>query len=188
MEAEKDRITNSLFNQEEKYITKIIREKYGFSMRIPYGFDLAKQEKNFVWIRSLTEQGNVEKSVFVHYTDFTSKEAFDHPVEYREAITSKNMRDSEKPDLYITTQDINHQIKEVNFKGKYAKEVRGLWMFSDISGGGGFVSYVFVDESQKRLYYLEAYVYAPGKDKRQFMREMEVVLSTFKSGNELKVK
>lgn len=188
MEAEKKRISKSLFNKEKKNITKIIGEKHGFSMRIPYGFDIAKQEENFVWIRFLLEQGNIEKSVFVHYTDYTSKQAFDYPVEYREAITSANLRDSEKPDLYMTTQNINHQIKEVNFNGKYAKEIRGLWMNSDISGGGAFVSYVFVDESQKRIYYLEGYVYAPSKDKRQFMREMEVVLSTFKSGEELKVK
>ena len=96
------------------------------------------------------------------------------------------MRDVEKPDVYMTTQDVPHQVQEVNFNGKYAKETRGLWKLSDISGGGAFVSYVFVDESQKRMYYLEGYAYAPSKDKREFMREIEVILSTFKSGKELK--
>jgi len=186
MEAEKKRISEEIFRKEEKNITKIIERDHQFSMKIPYGFDIAKQNKNFVWIRFLDPE--YEKSVFVHYTDFTSKKPFDQPVEYRESITSVNMRDSQKPDLYMTTQKINHQIKEVNFNGMYAKETRGLWMFSDISGGGAFVSYIFVDESQKRIYYLEGYVYAPGKDKRQFMREMEVVLSTFKSGEALKAK
>ncbi|MFT7032977.1 MAG: hypothetical protein ACI8YP_002387 [Algoriphagus sp.] len=186
MEAEKKRISEEIFRKEEKNITKIIERDHQFSMKIPYGFDLAKQDKNFVWIRLLDPE--YEKSVFVHYTDYTSKEPFDQPVEYRESITSVNMRDSQKNDLYMTTQKINHQIKEINFNGMYAKETRGLWMFSDISGGGAFVSYLFVDESQKRIYYLEGYVYAPGKDKRQFMREMEVVLSTFKSGEGLKVK
>jgi hypothetical protein len=186
MEAEIKRISSSLFNQAEKNITKVLEQEHQFSMEIPYGYAMAKQDKNFVWIRYFIEQGNLEKSIFVYCTDFTSKEPFDDPLEYREAITSANMRDSEKPDLYMTTQDINHQITEVNFKGKYAKEIRGLWKFSDISGGGAFVGYVFVDESQRRLYYLEGYVYAPGKDKRQFMREIEVILSTFKSGDELK--
>jgi hypothetical protein len=188
MEAEKKRISEEIFRKEEKNITKIIERDHQFSLKVPYGFDIAKQDKNFVWIRFLLEQGNIEKSVFVHYTDYTSKEPFDQPVEYRESITSVNMRDSQKPDLYMTTQKINHQIKEVNFNGMYAKETRGLWMFSDISGGGSFVSYIFVDETQKRIYYLEGYVYAPGKDKRQFMREMEVVLSTFKSGEALNEK
>ena len=183
MAIEKNRIAQTLFNKEEKNIERKLQEDHGFTFRVPYGFDLARNEKNFAWVRFLDPE--YEKNIFVHYGPYISQEPFNYPIEHRESITSKKMRDIEKPDIYMTTQDYPHQIKEINFNGKYAKETRGLWKLSDISGGGAFVSYVFVDESQKRIYYLEGYVYAPGDDKRQHMREMEVILSSFKSGEEL---
>jgi len=83
-------------------------------------------------------------------------------------------------------RDEYQQVKEVNFKGKYAKEIRGLWMLNDISSGGPFLSYTFVDESQKRIYYIEGYVYAPADDKRIPMQEMEIILKSFVSGTDLK--
>jgi hypothetical protein len=183
LSIEKSRIAKSIFAKEEKAMAKVLKKDHGFSMRIPYGYDLAQNKKDFVWIRFLDPE--YEKNIFVHHAPYTSQEPFQSPVDYRESITTKYIRDIEKPDLYMTLQKVPHTVKEINFNGKYAKETRGLWMFSDISGGGAFLSYVFVDESQKRVYYVEGYAYAPSQDKREFMRELEVILSTFKSGAEL---
>jgi len=60
-------------------------------------------------------------------------------------------------------------------------ETRGLWKTSDSTNGGPFLSYTFVDKDLNRLYYIEGYVYAPSKDKRDLMLEMQVILRTFES-------
>ena len=181
---ENDRIGKALFKVREKQIEKTLRETHGFDIQVPYGYDLAKNQRDFIWIRLLDPE--FEKDIFVHYRPYNSKDPFEDVLAFREEITSSYMRDIQKPEIFMTLQNENMNIKEVNFKGKYAKEVRGLWKLSDISSGGPFVSYVFVDESQKRLYYLEGYVYAPSKDKREFMQEIEVILNSFRSGEELK--
>lgn len=181
---ENQRIAKPLFKVREKQIEKTLRETHGFDIQVPYGYDLAKNQRDFVWIRLLDPE--FEKDIFVHYRPFNSRDPFEDELGFREEITSSYMRDIQKPDIYMTLQNENMNIREVNFKGKYAKELRGLWKLSDISSGGPFVSYIFVDESQKRLYYLEGYVYAPSKDKREFMQEIEVILNTFRSGNEIK--
>ncbi|MEP5363970.1 MAG: DUF4837 family protein [Reichenbachiella sp.] len=181
---ENERISKAVFKVREKQIEKTLRETHGFDVQVPYGYDLAKNQRDFIWIRLLDPE--YEKNIFVHYRPFNSREPFEDVLAFREEITSSYMRDVQKPDIFMTLQNENMNIREVNFKGKYAKELRGLWKLSDISGGGPFVSYVFVDESQKRLYYLEGYVYAPSKDKREFMQEMEVIINTFRSGKELK--
>lgn len=183
LRIEKERISKAIYGNEEKNMQKVLIDDHKFSLRIPYGYDLAKNLKNLVWIRFLNAE--FEKNILVHYVPFTSQEAFEDPLDYREKITSTYLRDVEKPEIYMTLQDFPTDQQEVNFNGKYAMETRGLWKLSDISSGGPFVSYIFVDESQKRIYYLEGYVYAPSRDKRAFMREMEVILSTFKSGDQL---
>lgn len=184
LNIENERIAKTIFKVREKQIEKTLRETHGFDVQVPYGYDLAKNQRDFIWIRQLDTE--IEKDVFVHYRPFNTREPFESPLDFREEITSSYMRDIQKPDIFMTLQSENMNIREVNYKGKYAKEIRGLWKLSDISGGGPFVSYIFVDESQKRLYYLEGYVYAPSKDKREFMQEIEVILNTFRSGDEIK--
>ncbi|MGL1887200.1 MAG: DUF4837 family protein [Reichenbachiella sp.] len=179
IKIENDRISKSVLRVREKTIEKKLATDYDFTIKVPYGYDISKALKDFVWIRQLDPQ--IEKNIFIHFKPFDSEEVFDDVLAYRESITDVYMRDIEKPDIYMTLQDTMAVIREVNYNGLYAKQTRGLWKLSDISGGGPFVSYVFVDEKQKRVYYLEGYVYAPSKDKRALMQEMEVILSTFKS-------
>ncbi|UXP33262.1 DUF4837 family protein [Reichenbachiella agarivorans] len=180
LKVENDRIAGRLFKVREKQIEKRLAEEYDFTMNIPYGYEVAKALPDFVWIRLLDPA--FERDIFVYFQPYTGNAPFDDVLGKREEISSMFMRDIEKPDLYMTLQDTLSQVKEVNFKGKYAKEARGLWKFSDFSAGGPFVSYMFVDEGQKRLYYLEGYVYNPGDDKRVPMQEMEMILQTFTSG------
>lgn len=180
---ENERIAKGIFKVREKEIEERLRQDHGFDLQVPYGFDLAKNQRDFVWLRFLDAE--YEKNVFVHYRPFDSQKPFEDVMEFREEVTSSFMRDIQKPEIYMTLQPENRQIREVNFKEKYAKETRGLWKLSDISGGGPFVSYLFVDKSQNRLYYIEGYTYAPSKDKREFMQEVEVILNTFRSGEDL---
>jgi hypothetical protein len=183
---EKKRLNAKLFKVRENQIEKSIKNKNDFSLKVPYGYDLARSDNDFIWLRQLDPE--YEKNVFVHFKTFDSQEPFQDVMAYREGVTNEYMKDVQKPDIFMTLQNGYEEITEVNFKGRYAKQTRGLWKLSDISGGGPFVSYLFVDESQRRMYYLEGYVYAPSKDKREFMQEVEAIVNSFKSGEELKNK
>ncbi|SHK59145.1 protein of unknown function [Reichenbachiella agariperforans] len=179
LKIENDRVASKIFKVREKQIEKRLEEDHDFTLNIPYGYELAKNLKDFVWIRQLDTQW--EKDIFVYFRPYDNQEPFEDVMAYRESITSMYMRDIQKPEIYMTLQDTLGYVKEVNFKGRYAKEARGLWKYSDISAGGPFVSYTFVDEEQKRIYYLEGYVFNPGEDKRVPMQEMEVILQSFTS-------
>ncbi len=185
VELENKRMSKELFKVREKGIEKSLKEDHGFLIKVPYGFDLAKNLKDFVWLRLLDAE--YEKDIFVHYRPYTSQDPFEDMLAFREQITPMYLRDSEKPQIFMTLQDDEYQeVEEVNFKGKYAKEARGLWRYNDDFAGGPYLGYLFVDESQKRLYYIEGYVYYPGGDKRVFMQEMEIILNTFVAGKDLK--
>jgi hypothetical protein len=72
----------------------------------------------------------------------------------------------------------------MTLRNKYTVEVRGVWKLKNNSMGGPFLGYVFVDESLGRLYYVEGFVYAPGKKKRNIIRELETILWTFETQSE----
>ena len=89
--------------------------------------------------------------------------------------------DPAKPDSYIVTEKLEPAVLRTTTVGKnYAVEMRGLWKTNNITMGGSFISYTIVDQAKNRLYYIEGFVYAPGLNKREFLRELEAVIRTIR--------
>lgn len=167
---------------EKKNLSNKLMQDHQFSLKIPAGYDLAKEENNFVWLRFLDPR--VDKSIIVYYKDYTSQDVFqtENLLALREEVSTRHLRDIEKPDIYITYQDVlPMESKATTFNGEFAMEAIGLWRVSDNSAGGPYKSYAFVDPELNRLYYIEGFVRAPGKDKREPLRELQVIMETFKS-------
>jgi nitrate reductase NapAB chaperone NapD len=177
----RNRIQSRIYKQRETNLEKVIKEDHPFEIKVPYGWEQAKNLKTFYWMRFL--ESDKEQDVFVYYEPYTSQEVFNDIGALRDRITQSYLRDPEKTDLYITRQerpDIKAIFTEpVNFDGRYAVKTRGLWKYSDISGGGPYISYTLVDEKTNRLYYIEGFVYAPSTKKKNYIRELDAILSTF---------
>lgn len=181
-EQARKRLQARILVKRETQLEKTIAEDHPFTIKVPFGWEQAKNARNFYWIRKLGAQK--EQNVFVYYEPYHSTSPFDDVPRFRDKITEMYLRDSEKPDIYVTRQqrdDIQGVfIRATTFDDKYAKEARGLWKVSDNSGGGPYISYTMVDEEQQILYYIEGYVYAPGGKKKNLLREVDAILDTFK--------
>ncbi len=177
------RIKNKIYKtNEEKSITKALEKKHQFSLKVPYGYELIHNKENFVWLRQL--ERDVDKNIIIYYTDYITDTIFskDNLIALRDSITSEYLRDVEKSDIFVQTQPLFPFLsRQINFNDKFAMESRGMWKLSNNSLGGPFISYTLVDETLNRLYYIEGYVAAPGKDKRDLLKELEAVISTFKT-------
>jgi hypothetical protein len=48
--SERKRITGEVYKgKEEKKLTEYITKKYGYSLRVPFGYDLATETDTFLW-------------------------------------------------------------------------------------------------------------------------------------------
>ena len=47
--------------------------------------------------------------------------------------------------------------------------------------GGPFLTYTFYDQPSGRIYIIDGMVFAPGYNKREFLRQLEVIAHTFRS-------
>lgn len=179
-----NRTRDKLMVQKAKNLMKAIQEDHSYSIDIPFGYDLSKNLLNFVWFRKL--EAKSEYNVFIYEVPYTDNKVFENIGKLRDEITQTYMRDSEQPELYIDRQDIIPVLTEtINFNGKFAIEGRGLWKVSDNSAGGPFIGYTLVDEPNQILYYIEGYVYSPGTKKKKPLREVEAIISTFKTPTEV---
>lgn len=179
-----ERVKESVLAKTQKQKIKAITEDHGYEVQVPFGWDIANSEDDFLWLRKLEAQ--TEQNVFIYEGKFNDPDFYQHIDELRDKITGTYLRDSQKPELFIQRQEIIPiYTRRITFKGKFAVEARGLWKISDNSAGGPFVSYTFVDEPNQKLYYIEGYIYAPGTKKKRLIREVDAVLNTFVTPSEL---
>ncbi|WP_187696318.1 DUF4837 family protein [Xanthovirga aplysinae] len=184
--VERDRMITSLDKgTKESGIMKSLMKEHGFKITIPMGYQLAMDSADFVWIRNPDQE--VDKSIFITWMDYKSEKAFekDSLLNLRERIGKKYIYANDRSDSYITTEDrVPVNSKQMSFNGKYAVELRGLWKLQRGFMGGPFLSYAFVDKATNRLYYIEGFLYSPGKRKVNSVRELESILWTFKTKDE----
>lgn len=180
---EKERLRGRVLTKRASEIEKAIEDRHDFKIGVPFGWEMAKNGRNFVWYRNL--EADREKNIFVYYEPYTTTDVFENVPAFRDKITEMNLRDSERQEKYITRQERDDFQSvfstQVTFNGMYAIKSRGLWKISDNSGGGPFISYTLVDEKQQRVYYIEGYVYSPGTKKKNFVRELDTILSSFET-------
>lgn len=187
--AERKRIIKRLLDdgQEQKKLEGFIKENYQLDTRIPSNFEVAKNEENFIWLRKLLSDVR-EQNIIITHVPYTSKDQFklENIIKLRNEIGMTYLNDDENSQ--VDSSFMSTEVKffppesiEINYDGLYAIETRGLWKLANATQGGAFLSYVFVDEKRKRLYYIEGYLYAPDtQTKLVFMLELESILRTFK--------
>ena len=183
---ERERLEQSLFKSAPvKGITDWVEKEMDVTIKIPFGYKLAQNEKDFMWARQINVAD--DKDIFIAVSDYTSVDQFqqENLIRFRDAVCNKHLyEDPDLPDSYLVTEtNVSHipvQVKQVNFNGSYAVEMRGLWRTNNKSMGGPFVGYAMVDEKEGKFYYIEGFTFSPSKGQREIMRELETILMTFK--------
>jgi len=183
LDIEEKRSYSALYSVKyEKGITQHIKEKLQCDLMVPIGFEIAMEENNFIWLRNFNP--DVDKSVFISWVEYSSEDMFslDSLIKLRTEISKPYiLYKPEDPTSYMLTETDHFVVfrQEINFKGNYAVKLRGLWKINNYYMGGPFLSYAMVDKTTNRLYYIEAFLYSPGKPQRDDMRELDTILRTF---------
>ncbi len=191
-EKEKERLKRTLYKSKEKIgINNTLLKKHNFYMRIPNGYRIEEDEPGFVWIRQ-PDAGNkgIDKNIFVTSTAYITEDAFKKSeiIVWRDKITREKI--FEDPDMkgsYMETDTVNIRVEynSVDLGGNFAKEIRGIWRTHTKGIGGTYLSYVVLDKESNRIFYVDGFVVSPGVPKRETMRELETILSTFRTKSQM---
>ena len=157
-----------LDNQRQEELELELLSKYNWTMNIPWGWELIKDdpEKSFLWIG----QELPFRWIAVQWREgnFFSKEdaleyAQDFPQNYFESIRYN-------PDyLKIDFEDFNSES---------AYRIYGLWESIEDAKGGPFQGYLFYDYKNNRTFYISYIVFNPGGKKAFYMRQLEMIAQT----------
>lgn len=164
----------------EKDLMRYLKERYNFSLYLEKGFQMAKETDEFFWVRMPTV--DYDLNIFMASVPYTSELQFsaDSIIAWRNRIAKAHLYGNpENLNSFVITETLVPVRTDVTrFSGQYAVEARGLWKTNNFSMGGPFLSYTFSHPQTGRLYYIEGMIFAAGMQKRELIREMEVMLTS----------
>lgn len=178
---ERDRLTKVLMSRKNSS-AKVAGQEFGLEINVPASYQIAKSEDNFLWLRQPTPRSDrPDISLFFYATNYTSEEQVfpENLIDFRESITKKHIYgDPGNLNSFVVTERVDPSpvFKNFSIDGKYGVEIRGGWKTNNLSMGGSFLSYVVVDETKGKLYYMEGFVYYPNERHREAIREIETIL------------
>ncbi len=184
--AEKQRLAKALkMSSASKMILQQVNNQLGVNIKIPAGYELANLEDDFMWARFLPPVG-ASKNLFVYYKDYESQDEFEYEnvIALRNEIGKKYIYgdpENEESFMITETEFMQPTFRTIDFNNQYTVEMRGAWKTNNFSVGGTFISYTFVDQPSNRLYYIEGFIIHPNEKHRELIREMESLLTTFRS-------
>lgn len=183
-ETELERLQKQFRGKPQKDIVDSIADNYNVEFVVPPGFVQMAKNKNGFWLKKEKSIGQhqIMQGVAVFVRPYYSDSVFSHEsmIAKRNEFTRELIQGTRDSSYMAVYQEYHAVTKEVNLNGVYALEYRGLWNMVNDFMGGPFLHYTLVDEKNNRVVELDAFVFAPKFNKREYLRELEAILKTVK--------
>ena len=180
--VERERILNVFRPTVDNNIADAIAKKMGFTMTVPQGFYIAKNDPDFLWIRKELERSSA--CIVIYQTPYLDTAQFNvnSLVAMRNMMMQKHIPGPLEGSYMATeTEFVPPLVRYVpDFPAGYAVEMRGMWRVENDFMGGPFVSYTFVDSRTGMLVTVEGYYYEPNQKKRNQLLQLEAILYSLK--------
>lgn len=184
--AEKERLTMNYEKYYEKAVFNVLEKDFGLTLNVPPGFVIASQKEDFIWVRY--ETPNISQGIILYTLPYESDSTFtvNYLISIRDSILKANVPGSIKGSYMTTEKQFDQIFNITEHNGNYASEMRGLWRVENDFMGGPYISLAELDATNQRVVVAFGYVYAPSKDKRNFLRQVESMIYSMKFKDQLK--
>ena len=180
--VERARILNVFRPTKDEAIEKAIAKKFGFTLTVPQGFFIAKDEPDFMWLRKELERSSA--CIVIYQTPYKDTLQFEvnSLVAMRDMMMQQHIPGPlEGSYMGTETEFVPPLVTTVNdFPAGYTKEMRGMWRVVNDFMGGPFVSYTFADNRTGQLVTVEGYYYEPNQKKRNMLLQLESIAYSLK--------
>ncbi len=174
-EGNRERIRESMLKQgEDTYLERHLKERYGFSVRIPDVYNIDEERPEIPGVSLIhPEPPRVISVSWKAFGKGTVSLADSNELYGLRSDVSFKLFDK-----YVMRRDL------VTFAstrlGAYeAVRMDGYWESSVQAAGGSFICWFIVDGVKSRIWLVDCLVYAPGQDKNELLREAMAFAETF---------
>lgn len=162
----------------DKYVDSL----FNYHINVPQDIKKHKFGNNFLWMSNDAVRKRMDFMVYTIPYKSAEDISLDNIVAVRDSVLKTNIK-GESDESYPTTEKmVGLLYRKIVFPdGNIRGEVRGLWkMEGPDMMGGPFVCHAFIDKANKKVYFVDAFVYNPNDKKLDLIRVMESSLYTFR--------
>lgn len=182
--AERERLAMNYNKFYERAVYNVLSENFGITMKVSPGFQIAEQKEDFIWLRYETPE--ISQGIVIYTFPYVSDSAFtqNYLMRVRDSVLKANVPGPTEGSYMATERRVDQVFNIRGHNGNYASEMRGLWRLRNDFMGGPYVSLAVLDVANQRVIVGYGYVYAPNKDKRNYIRQIEAMLYSMELNNQ----
>ena len=185
----KSLIINSIKNGErkekirriKKHASKstILRERIGVNLVYPSIYKNVKDTVNFVWLEKKISKGTLNIiSYRLPPTAISYPPKLKEVLRIRDSIGKLYIPGRIKGTYMVTERDYKPYYYRLNINKKIIFQTKGMWEVKNDFMGGPFISNIFKDNQSGEWVVIEGFAFAPSVSKREYMFELNSILST----------
>ena len=163
-------------------VVETLKSTYGFSMTVPEGYYVAKNQDNFTWLRR--EETDKSFGLIIYQLPYKSTDDLSEErlIKVCDSVTKKYIPGPSDGSYMTLDKEFVKPVFNVipDFPAGYAVEMRGLWNTVGEFMGGPYVSYTIVNPDANKIITVEGYIYYPNKPKRDLLRQVETIIWSLK--------
>lgn len=162
--------------------TSKIKTRFSIDLKIPNSFKAVYKTSRFVWLKKEITSGNTSLLLYqIPYTSFDkNNDAVREITKIRDSIGSLYIHGRGKNSQMITENAYAPYLSYTVIDKRYAFETKGTWEMQNDFMSGPFINYFIIDKPNNRILVAEGFCYAPSKEKRDLMFELEAIIKTIK--------
>ena len=159
---------------------KIIANKFKISIKIPSCYAYVLHKSKFIWLKREIIGGNTSLLIYQVPISFLKKNSnlINSIVKMRDSIGALYISGTEPQSNMITEEAYAPYIFKITLDGKETYETKGTWELKNDFMAGPFINYAIIDRDNNRILVLEGFCYAPSKEKRDLMHELESIIKS----------
>lgn len=157
-----------------------IKNRFNIDLHIPKGYNYVLERKKFLWLKKEITSGNT--SILVYEVPLSSFEkranVVNSIIKIRDSIGNLYIHGKSYNTPMVTEDSYSPYLFHIKIKKREAFETKGTWELKNDYMSGPFINYCIIDRSNNRVLVLEGFCYAPSKEKRDLMFELEAIIKS----------
>jgi len=172
---------NQLILSDSLQNTDKIKKKFNVDLSIPIEYDYVRRRKNFIWLKKEITSGNTSILIYqIPYNSIRDKNAVNDIVKVRDSIGKLYIHAKNNNAKMMTEEAYFPYFSKIKWNEYDVYETKGTWEMNNDFMSGPFVNYAIKDKANNRILVLEGFCYAPSKEKRDLMFELESIIKTIR--------
>ena len=158
----------------------VISNKFHINLQVPSVYAYVLQKSNFMWLKKEIIGGNT--SLLIYQVPLSAikkdKDVISNIIRIRDSIGKLYITGTEPNTNMITEEAYAPYLSKITFDAKETFETKGTWELNNDFMSGPFINYAIIDTQYNRILVLEGFCYAPSKEKRDLMHELESIIKS----------